>query len=901
MGEVYRARDSRLDRLVAIKVLPATLADSDLALERFQREARAVAALNHPNICTIYDVGSAAMPGTGATNGRTLHYIVMELLDGETLQSRLKRGPLDVDKVIDFASVMADALDAAHRKGIVHRDIKPSNVFLTDRGPKILDFGLAKTVSHSGPALPDGTTETALTATGGAVGTISYMSPEQLRGDELDTRTDLFSLGLVLYEMAVGTPAFQGNTSMMIAASILGEQPTRPTQLRPELPEQLERVILRAIEKDRDKRCQTAPELRADLERLRQATEVQPKQRKRIVVTAAVATLALVLTAIYFTRPSPRRPTSAAPAAERTVPPAPALVVSAANLNEPAAAASETDDSNVDNHQVKQLTISGNAALPAISRDGKWIVYVQRGAEGDSLWVRQTDQPKTNSDLLVVPPESGVRLFGASVTWDGSAIYYLRDIGKTTFELWSTPILGNSRKRIIEHADSLAGWSPDGARMAFLQRDLVENATTYKLIVAKPDGSNARVVKVRHAPEAYPLVSSTNGNGIQRPAWSPDGSAVALIASRAKDKNRKAIERQVVVVNAKTGIETVVGDATDVRCVAWLNAKTLILTKAAGAGEPVQVWRMSYPDGKLTRVTNDVSTYQGLSLTPDGSTLVTVATSRQAGLWVGDSRGINGRQFVSPELELGQGQPGGVGTLLAWVGEKLLFTSLIGGRPVIVSVDPERGDPQELVSGGTFAPTQDGMTLVYSVGPRFNDQGLWRVDIDGRNRIRLTESGSAPTVTPDGQVIFVSGDSLLKLMTMSLNPGEAKVLFNGPASEPRASPDGKLLLYGEDTPKHPSTWMLCDLPGCTSRRPLTPDPPGDLLTWMPMGHTLAYRYQGNIWAQSLEGGAPTQITQFPSGGAGLFAFSRDGSRLATVRGGGGRTSDVVLFTGLNNR
>jgi len=263
MGEVYRARDTRLERAVAVKVLPDALTASPQTLERFQREARSASALNHPNICTIYDVGDDPP------------FIAMELLEGETLYARLRRGPLGVAVLVDIASAVADALYAAHSRGIIHRDIKPANIFLAPRGPKILDFGVAKAMQR--PAAAATMEPTApnpfVTAPGDTVGTVAYMSPEQLRGEDIDSRSDLFSFGLVLYEMATGRPAFGGVTSAVVAAAILHEVAPTPRTMRPELPEALEHVILKAIEKDRELRYQHASDIRTDLQRLRRDTE----------------------------------------------------------------------------------------------------------------------------------------------------------------------------------------------------------------------------------------------------------------------------------------------------------------------------------------------------------------------------------------------------------------------------------------------------------------------------------------------------------------------------------------------------------------------------------------------------------------------------------------------------
>ena len=566
MGEVYRAHDTCLHRVVAVKTLSERLESDPHAIERFEREARAAASLNHPNICTIYDVGTDPP------------FIAMELLEGETLQHRLTQGPLDVMTVVDVTLALVDALDAAHAKGILHRDIKPANIFLTARGPKILDFGLAKSVPTTTARDETGQVtvphESMLTDHGVTVGTVAYMSPEQLRAQPLDPRTDLFSLGLVMYEMVTGRRAFAGETSAVIAAAILGESPVLPRHLRDDVPARLEDIILKTIEKDPRDRTQTAAELRADLRRFKRELEsgsnVAREPHERSSGSGAPRTMidrpqASDLVAVPIAARGSRR-AFAVVAAALAVTFAGAGYVLWPGGSTPGAATNAL----LQTLQISQVTLTGDSWRPALSPDGKYMIYVRRDGVNRSVRVRQLG---TDRDVELVAAEPGVNLTAATVTPDGTFVDFLR--GKPNAPtLWRVPFLGGSPKRILDEVGSPIGWSPDGRRFAFVRAGF-EGASS--LVIADADGANERTLAIRTLPAqflSFGFRSTPSGQGASNaPAWSPDGRTVAIVGF---EEVNGVLTRQAVFVDAASGNQRSIPlrDAGSADGIEWLDAES---------------------------------------------------------------------------------------------------------------------------------------------------------------------------------------------------------------------------------------------------------------------------------------------------------------------------------------
>jgi serine/threonine protein kinase/Tol biopolymer transport system component len=923
MGEVYLAQDTQLDRMVALKVLPAEIASDQQRLHRFLQEARAASKLKGANVAHIYEIGEA----------EGLRFIAMEYVEGEPLSEQIRGRPLPAAEITRIATQIARALEEAHSKGVTHRDIKPQNIIVNSEGDvKVLDFGLAKldSIPTATDEPPDSELATRVkTSPGVVMGTINYMSPEQAMGQEVDQRTDIFSLGVVLYEMATGRLPFSGSSLTETIDRIVHAQPEAIARFNYEIPADLESIIKKALRKNRDERYQTAREILVDLRTLQRELEITSHLEHSVSPDSTVGPSGeqqtSVLTADQQTQSTAQQapPLTNVSSAEFVAGKirnhkaaflvALALCVAALAglgfgvyklvvLNLPQASKAMKITRLTTGGRIGSAPINGCAT---ISPDGKYVVFATKEAGQTIMWLRQV----SSNSLVQVTQAAAGQCNGTTFSPDGESVYYTifekKDTGGV---LYQVPVLGGTPRKLLTNMSGPIAFSTDGRRIAFGRRDVASGESS--LVVANADGSNEQQIASLKSPDFF-----TTGGA----SWSPDGKLIAAgVVSKTGDINSTVM---TFPVEGGTGKPLTVQKWPAVLHVIWLNdGSGVVLTAATDvATGGTQLWFVSYPGGEVRRITNDLNAYGGISLglTSDDSTIVTVQEGHSSQLLVTAPNEDSSR---ARQITYG-GSDGLLGVTYAPDG-RIIYVTQSGNNTDIFSVNNDGSGNKQLTNdafqkSSPYA-TPDGRYILF-VSNHSGNFNIWRIDADGSNPKQLTEGAARddpPTTSPDGRwVIFTSQRTGKPTIWKVSIDGGAPVQLSDRAALPSlaVSPDGKLIAYFYPDEKEGGRPSLALVP-FDGGEPLKtfelsalgrqgPYPLVQLtrdrwsgIWWTPDGRALSYvgntNGVSNIWNQPIDG-RPVQVTNFKADSILNFSWSRDGKQLVVSHDV--TTTDIVLI------
>lgn len=892
MGEVYLADDTLMRRPAAVKLLTGNYTENIERLHRFEREAYAASSLNHPNIVTIYEIGSDG----------DHHYIVTELVDGQSLRDLARTTKIDLREVIEIGIQVTSALTAAHEAHIIHRDIKPENIMVRRDGyVKVLDFGLAK-LADEASWVSESDTEAATqllikTEPGRIMGTIDYMSPEQARGREVDQRSDIFSFGTVLYELVAGVKPFAGDTKSDVLAAVLMADAQPLSQRHPDIPAELSRIVNKCLKKNRDERYQSAKELLVDLKSLRQELDVAAKLGGSVSTSAIETNVAAPSTSSGsqppVTQAGPSYPTTISELFIREVKTHPrrssmifvalgvVILAGGFGLYKLIKLANRTDA--FQNMQLAKLTSSGDVSgfNVAVSPDGKYVAYAVSGENEESLWIRQV---ATSTNIRIADPKN-VEYTGLTFSTDGSYLYYTIEENRQASNLYQITSLGGPPRKLIEDAKGPISFSREGNVFVFRRW----TAPT-ELMVANADGSAVKKI-----------ASCAQGDFWGPPAWSPDRATIVAGVFSTKDSKARLVETSLEDGQTKPLSQDVWLTMT---ALSWLpDGSGLILTGRDPETRLYQIWLIGYPDGKKRRITNDLSSYGGASVTADGKTLASVQSVRTSNLWVAP----DGKADAATKITFDTGKDEGLSGL-SWTPDgRIVHTQRNAGAIDLWIINRDGTGSTQLTknAGQNFYPnvTPDGRYIVF-VSDRGGSSALWRIDVDGRNPLQLTTftaSFDNPSVSPDSRSVIFSakvGDSV-SVWRVTIDGGDPiKLIERDCAGAVVTSHSDIVCKYGKlgsstikvalFSSNGGEPERLIDMPGVIKT---------GLVKWS-KEDALIYRDSknriDNLSSQSLNGDSPKQITDFKSDQIFGFDWSRDGKNLVVSRGR--PSSDVVTLT-----